>query len=92
MIPVVMTYFPSGISVKTIHHYAQIINSGGRFRQYDYGNGNVVKYGSVTPPEYEVWKISLPVYMLIGNQDFLAPREVRIIHQNNILNSFEPLV
>lgn len=76
--PVLTSYFPSGISVKTIEHYAQIINNGGHFRQFDYGKENILKYNSNSPPEYEVRKITLPVYLFVGNEDYIAPKEVRL--------------
>lgn len=85
IIPVLMSYFPSGISVKTIIHYGQILNNGGVFRQYDYGDENFNIYNSKTPPEYEVWKIELPVYMFIGYQDFIAPKEVSAIYISQFL-------
>lgn len=77
IIPVFISYYPSGISINSVEHYAQIINNGGIFRQFDYGKDNLLKYNSKLPPEYEVWKISLPVYLFIGREDFLAPSQVR---------------
>lgn len=75
--PVLTSYFPDGTSLQTIEHFAQIINNGGHFRQFDYGYENLMKYKSHVPPEYEVWKITLPVYLFIGQEDYLATKEVR---------------
>lgn len=80
LLPVLMSYFPSSISIKTLEHFVQVIRSGD-FRQFDYGTENIVKYNSSLPPEYEIWKISLPVYMFIGNQDFIAPAEVGFCYE-----------
>lgn len=75
--PVLTSYFPDGTSLQTIEHFAQMINNGGNFRQFDYGQENLLRYNSSVPPEYEVWKITLPIYLFIGKEDFLAPKEVR---------------
>lgn len=80
LVPVVTSYFPVGLSVQTVLHFSQLINSGGKFRQFNHGKKeNWLVYNSTTPPEYEIWKIKLPVYLFIGSEDFIATKEVRHI-------------
>lgn len=44
----------------------------GYFRHYDYGILNLVKYGSLIPPDYEVGNIVAPVALFYGNNDLLS--------------------
>nr|XP_022911984.1 lipase 3-like [Onthophagus taurus] len=72
MIPVIMTNTPAGAATKQLLHYAQDINSG-EFRKYDYGLiQNLIKYGSVSPPSYNLNKITAPVAMIYSKNDWLA--------------------
>lgn len=58
-------------------HYAQEIKSGGKFLQYDYGTAeNIKRYGAPTPPEYNITKIQVPIYMMSSVNDWLAGPEV----------------
>lgn len=53
-------------------HYAQGINSG-KFRMYDYGLvENLFKYGSISPPNYDLSAISAPVYLHYSQNDWMA--------------------
>ncbi|XP_066999665.2 lipase 3 [Anabrus simplex] len=78
MLPSIIAHTPAGASVKQLLHYAQEINSGslfdpGHFRQYDYGIfGNKAKYGQWSPPDYDLSKITAPVYLLYSENDWLA--------------------
>ncbi|KAJ2942573.1 hypothetical protein O0L34_g11109 [Tuta absoluta] len=59
--PVISGHAPSSVSSKQLFHYAQAYNSG-RFRRYDLGSAqNKAAYGSSTPPDYPVEKITTPV-------------------------------
>jgi lysosomal acid lipase/cholesteryl ester hydrolase len=55
----------------------------GRFCKYDYGFfGNLDKYSSLTPPEYDISAIpaSLPILLAHGGNDALAdPEDVNIL-------------
>ncbi|XP_011176163.1 lipase 3 [Solenopsis invicta] len=79
LIPIIVEHAPAGASTKQIMHYAQLIKSGflsitsGKFRQYDYGlAGNLKKYGSIHPPNYNLGKIKLPVVLHYATNDWLA--------------------
>ncbi|XP_046395248.1 lipase 3-like [Ischnura elegans] len=81
-LPIITAHTPAGASTKTIVHYVQEINSG-KFRQYDYGrSGNEEKYGSSSPPEYDLSKITAPMYFHYGQNDLLANVEdVEILYR-----------
>ena len=72
--PVMMSYLPAGCGYKNIIHYGQGINRKTQgYWRYDYGKKeNVKKYGSETPPQYDLSKIDYPVAILGGSQDLLA--------------------
>ncbi|KAJ8944053.1 hypothetical protein NQ318_016251 [Aromia moschata] len=72
MIPVFASYFPAAISMKTLHHFIQLIASGGRFQYYDYGFNNPIYYKSMLAPVYDVSNITLPVFLFIGRKDAIA--------------------
>merc|ERR1711935_386607 len=68
------THDPSGASAKCFDHYAQIINSGNPiFCPYNYGwFQNLLRYGSLSPPEWE-WKyLTAPLSLLAGQDDALG--------------------
>lgn len=71
--PLIFGHFPAGASTKTLAHFAQEIKNEGRFQQFDYGSdGNMKRYDNNTPPAYPVEKISLPIALLSGDNDWLS--------------------
>lgn len=65
-------HYPQGISIYTLIHFAQGINSH-KFQKYDYGfKKNIKMYGSVKPPLYNISNINIPIYMFWGENDWLA--------------------
>ncbi|KAG8180332.1 hypothetical protein JTE90_016366 [Oedothorax gibbosus] len=62
---------PAGSSSKSILHYGQLIVSG-KFQKYDYRSENMLHYSQSTPPEYDVSKITTPVALIWGENDYLA--------------------
>ena len=45
-------------STRTLAHYSQLATNGGRFAKYDFGKeGNMVKYGQETAPDYDLSKV-----------------------------------
>lgn len=73
LLPVILGHTPAGASAKTIVHYAQEIHQSGKFQQFDYGyTDNLKAYGTPTPPEYNLTKITLPISLLSSNNDWLA--------------------
>ncbi|KAL9693308.1 hypothetical protein quinque_012593 [Culex quinquefasciatus] len=78
----VLTYqghFPQGASVKQMLHHAQVVNGGGRFRQFDYGwEGNWERYGSLEPPAYNLTASTAPVLIYYGLNDWMVhPRDAQ---------------
>ncbi|KAJ8977720.1 hypothetical protein NQ317_007269 [Molorchus minor] len=53
-------------------HYVQIYQSG-VFQNYDYGkNRNLEVYSQSSPPAYQISKVSVPVALFVGANDWLA--------------------
>ncbi|XP_026754692.2 lipase 3-like [Galleria mellonella] len=74
-LPVIFGHMPAGIATKQLVHYAQIINTG-TFRRFDYGKlENLATYGLLSPPDYPVEKITAPMVIFYGLNDWLGPIE-----------------
>lgn len=73
LLPVLMGHMPAGSSARNLVHYAQGVNSG-KFRKYDYGTKarNREAYGQDTPPDYDISKITAPVALYWGENDWLG--------------------
>ncbi|CAO1318168.1 unnamed protein product [Diamesa serratosioi] len=72
IVPTILENTPAGSSVNQLVHYAQGINSG-KFRMFDYGlTKNLLKYGSLSPPNYNLGSITAPVYLHYGDNDWMA--------------------
>ncbi|XP_068082721.1 lipase 3 [Anabrus simplex] len=76
-LPLILSHAPAGASIKTFQHFGQNINSG-EFRKYDYGEeNNLLVYGSRTPPQYDMSKITVPLAIMYGQNDIVVdPRDV----------------
>ncbi|XP_026761354.3 lipase 3-like [Galleria mellonella] len=70
-LPVIFGHVPAGIATKQLIHYAQLIDSG-KFRRFDYGLKNTLIYGSITPPDYPVEKITSPVVEFYSANDWFG--------------------
>lgn len=79
-----LAHYPEGTGWKNLVHYAQIINSG-RFQRFDYGvKENLKRYGSKTPPEYDLSKIKVKTALYSGDVDKLAdPQDVQWLEDPN---------
>jgi len=74
MLPVILGHTPAGASAHTVVHYAQGVNSG-LFRQFNHGKAkNLELYGRETPPEYDWTKITCPVALYWGENDWLGAK------------------
>lgn len=51
---------------------------GDKFQKYDYGIRNREIYGQVTPPQYDISNIQVPVYAMYSVNDWATTKEVRI--------------
>ncbi|CAH0555552.1 unnamed protein product [Brassicogethes aeneus] len=72
-IPVILSHYPTGTSIKTLKHFAQLYNSHGKFRLFNYQRQeNLNHYNSELPPDYPVEQIKVPVTLFVGRSDFLS--------------------
>ncbi|XP_055906018.1 lipase 3-like [Eupeodes corollae] len=68
----VMASTPAGASTNQVFHYIQEFVSG-KFRQFDHGFiGNLKAYGSLSPPEYPLEVIDVPIFMYHSVADSLT--------------------
>ncbi|KAH8328642.1 hypothetical protein KR067_012036, partial [Drosophila pandora] len=75
MFPVVLGHLPGGCNAKQPQHYIQLKTSD-RFCQYDYDTKeNQRIYGRSSPPEYPLEKITAPVALYYGSNDYFAAVE-----------------
>nr|CAH0107045.1 unnamed protein product [Daphnia galeata] len=73
MIPLFDANFLRGTSVKVIAQFAQNYNAGNVYQAYDFGRkGNLLHYGTIKPFEYDITKITAPVYVFSGGRDQLV--------------------
>ncbi|XP_046961504.1 lipase 1-like [Vanessa cardui] len=70
MLPVFVGHNPAGAAFRQIIHYSQVLRFQ-RFARYNHGNPltNLALYGSMTPPEYDLSKITTPAYLHYGKND-----------------------
>nr|CAD7204041.1 unnamed protein product [Timema douglasi] len=72
LLPVIMGHLPAGSSTNQLLHYAQGINSA-KYREFSYGMiKNLATYGSLTPPDYDLSKITAPVFLHWSDNDWMA--------------------
>ncbi|XP_058795451.1 lipase 3-like [Phymastichus coffea] len=70
-----LAYFPAGVSTRTLSHFYQNIVAG-KLQKYDKGYiQNLLHYGQPSPPEYNLKNIDVPVYLIYGKADAVAPPE-----------------
>ncbi|KAK4298232.1 hypothetical protein Pmani_029415 [Petrolisthes manimaculis] len=71
-LPTILSHTPEGTSIRTMAHYAQGINTG-KFRHYDFGwFYNLRRYGQITPPEYSLSDVKVPIVLFWSKNDYLA--------------------
>lgn len=72
MFPVKLGHTPAGASLRQFVHYGQSL-SGKVFRRYNHGwLRNRALYGSRNPPNYDLSKITTPVFLHYSLNDPLA--------------------
>ncbi|XP_063725136.1 lysosomal acid lipase/cholesteryl ester hydrolase-like [Symsagittifera roscoffensis] len=73
-IPIFFTHALSGTSLKTIRHYAQLHLFKQPTVHFDYQEEklNFEKYGSKTPPKIALEKVSIPIALFAGQNDWLV--------------------
>lgn len=72
-IPVFISDEPGGTSLKNILHWAQMVRTG-KLQKYDYGDPfqNLLHYGTMNPPLYDISKIQSDVHLFWSEADWLA--------------------
>lgn len=76
--------FPDTVSIKQLHHFAQIVLAN-KFQQFDYGGeANLNIYGSKDPPEYDLNLVNTSVALYVGQNDRLSTVQV-----TNLILSFK---
>lgn len=73
----ILSHSPAGASTKQFLHFGQN-HRAGKFRQYDYGFGNLGKYGSWKPPEYNLKNGKAPMAFYYGSKDNFVDVNVSI--------------
>ncbi|XP_069688306.1 lipase 1-like [Periplaneta americana] len=81
-LPVILSHFPAGASLKCWVHYGQQLRSG-KFRQYDHGRQlNLKLYGTAEPPEYNTTVITAPVASYVSDgDDIIKAKDVDKLHR-----------
>eukprot|EP01113_Clastostelium_recurvatum_P014731 TRINITY_DN18043_c0_g1_i1.p1 TRINITY_DN18043_c0_g1~~TRINITY_DN18043_c0_g1_i1.p1 ORF type:complete len:282 (+),score=64.15 TRINITY_DN18043_c0_g1_i1:83-928(+) len=72
MMPVFLAHEPSGTSVPNMIHYSQVVDAE-VFQAFDYGpQGNMQHYNQTTPLTYHPERITIPIVLFSGGQDYLS--------------------
>lgn len=72
MLPVMLSHTPSGASIKQLEHFGQLMKSG-HFRKFDRGYlRNQLEYNRMTPPEYDLSRVKVPVALYYSVNDLLV--------------------
>lgn len=72
MLPVMLSHTPSGASIKQLEHFGQLMKSG-HFRKFDRGYlRNQLEYNRITPPDYDLSKVKVPVALYYSMNDMLV--------------------
>lgn len=72
MLPVMLSHTPSGASIKQLEHFGQLMKSG-HFRKFDRGYlRNQLEYNRITPPDYDLNKVKVPVALYYSVNDMLV--------------------
>jgi len=76
ILPEILRQTPAGTSVKTVAQFAQGFNSK-KFQHFDHGDpeSNFEVYGSTEPPQYDLSRVSVPVLLFWGNDDWFSTKE-----------------
>lgn len=70
MFPALLAHFPDGASDKSVAHFAQLMDRPLEFAKYDYGLfKNLLVYGKVEAPEYDLKKMLVRTYVHYGPND-----------------------
>jgi gastric triacylglycerol lipase len=74
-LPVYISKTPAGTSSRNMVHFSQILKEE-RWARYDYGRwDNQDEYGSKTPPEYDISKMTVPTAVFYSAADWLVTKK-----------------
>jgi pimeloyl-ACP methyl ester carboxylesterase len=79
-----------GVSLKEYFHYSQLAaQEDNRFYFFNYYDNflNLKKYGTFNPPEYDLELIRMPIHLVVGQSDMLAPPAVIPTFQSKLVNA-----
>jgi len=86
-VPVYFNQLPGGTSLKTLTFLRE--STRGNFRKYDYGPGkNQYLYGTREPPEYDIKKITVPIFIIYARNDWATTKQVNILVAENVFLAF----
>ncbi|XP_050884898.1 triacylglycerol lipase 2 [Lathyrus oleraceus] len=74
-------YEPNPTSTKNLIHLSQMIRTG-QVAKYDYGILNMLRYGQLFPPTYDMTKIpkEFPLFISYGGKDYLSDvQDVKVL-------------
>jgi len=75
MLDTIVHHTPAGTSTYTIIHYGQNVGAN-QFQHFDYGASENMKiYGTKIAPAYDLAKVTAPVALYFGDNDWLANRK-----------------
>lgn len=68
----ILSYSPASSSIFQLAHYGQEVNSGD-FERFDFGlRSNMARYSTISPPEYDISRITSSVALHYSDNDWLA--------------------
>ena len=70
-------------------HFGQQVNHRHLvFKNFDYGRlGNLRKYHSFKPPEYDLTRVSAPTFMFYSENDLICVQSVSVRYTSNRVRS-----
>jgi hypothetical protein len=72
VLPLILGGTPASLAIKMLSQWYQWIK-GGKFSYYDFGRSrNLQKYGSPTPPNYDLTKVTTRIVNMWGQNDWLS--------------------
>lgn len=85
MLPVINAHSPAGAATRQMIHFGQVVRSR-TFQMYDHGALNMIHYGQLFPPRYQLSRVTVPVSLYHSFNDWLAPPEDVQLLQNELPN------
>ncbi|KAM3961984.1 lipase 1-like [Aphomia sociella] len=88
-IHVIFGHYPGTTSLKNLYQYAQIAKRK-KFAEYDYGEEqNMALYGSASPPEYNLKKVTSKIALFVAPNDYISTIEDTALLRKQLPNVVE---